>query len=283
MKFTDYTKAPGINASLIGAWLTDPLDARDMLAGARKDSPALATGRLLHSLVFEPRWAESHYVIQPETYTNDKGEEKPWNNNATACREWNAEQDGAQVVTQAVMDSFREQAKVIRAHPHVKPLVSLKGGHREHSIFATCPKYGPLKCRFDYIDPVAGIAVDLKTMRDVTDAGMAKAIAQYHYWVKAAFYIYVAKLAGIGIKEFWFIGARLTDPIRINVKQLDPLDIAAGTDEFNRVLPLLQAAQLTGEWPDPSGGKITMPEWAWSAFNASLGDDLIFDGQEITL
>jgi hypothetical protein len=263
MTFDDYTKAHGLNASKIGAWLTDPLDCRDMCEGVQKNTPALATGRLLHSLVFEPRWAESHYIIRPDTYTTDKGEEKSWNNNATACREWTQAQGDGQIVSSDVLDGFREQARVIRAHKDVKPLVGLTGGKREHSVFADCPRFGALKCRFDYIDADKGVAVDLKTMRDVTDAGMSKAIAQYHYWVKAAFYIHVAKCAGIEIKEFWFIGVRLTDPIRINVKRLDAMDISAGSDEFARVIPEISAAQLSGNWPDPSGGKITMPEWAW--------------------
>ena len=262
MTFEDYRKAPGTNASLVGDWLTDPLDARDTLAGKGKETPSLSAGRLIHSLVFEPRWAEANHHIRPDTYTNDKGEEKKWNANATACKEWIAEHQDKPIVSRAKFDAARAEAKVIRAHPHVKPLL-VQGGKREFSMFADCPRFGRLKCRFDYINPDAGIAVDLKSMRDATDAGMAKAIAVYHYHVKAAFYIHVAKLNGIEVKEFWYIGVRFGDPLRINVKQLDPQDIMAGRMVFERVLPELQNAQLTGNGPYPSGGKITMPEWAW--------------------
>jgi exodeoxyribonuclease VIII len=55
-------------------------------------SDAKDYGSLLDCLLLTPDDFEKRFVVQPETYTSDKGEVKKWSNNATSCKEWNAVQ-----------------------------------------------------------------------------------------------------------------------------------------------------------------------------------------------
>jgi hypothetical protein len=54
-----------------------------------KESDALEFGSLVDTLALTPSQFKDRYVMQPDTYTNEKGDVKPWSNNATVCREWN--------------------------------------------------------------------------------------------------------------------------------------------------------------------------------------------------
>lgn len=70
-------------------------------------SDSLEYGSLVDTLALTPELFEARYSIQPKTYMADptkKGEaktEKPWNNNATACKEWRHKQqdDGKSIVS----------------------------------------------------------------------------------------------------------------------------------------------------------------------------------------
>jgi hypothetical protein len=53
------------------------------------DSDAKDFGSLLDTLVLTPEQFNARYAIRPETYDSGKDGEKPWNNNATICKEWN--------------------------------------------------------------------------------------------------------------------------------------------------------------------------------------------------
>src|SRR5437868_1489880 len=66
------------------------------IAGFKKkdDTDALAWGSIIDCLMTAtPGTFSRRYAVCPETYTNKKGEVKPWNNNADACQEWNETQE----------------------------------------------------------------------------------------------------------------------------------------------------------------------------------------------
>jgi hypothetical protein len=58
------------------------------------ESEAKEYGALVDCLVLDYGAFERKYAVCPSTYTNDKGEEKPWNFNATICKEWREQQVG---------------------------------------------------------------------------------------------------------------------------------------------------------------------------------------------
>lgn len=60
----------------------------------QKESGALSYGSIFDLMVLTPEKFNERYVIEPETYYNEKaGKDKPWNGSATVCKEWNAEME----------------------------------------------------------------------------------------------------------------------------------------------------------------------------------------------
>lgn len=56
------------------------------------ESDARDWGSLIDCLLTSPEMFGELYAVQPDRYTNDDGDQKPWNNNAKVCRAWNQEQ-----------------------------------------------------------------------------------------------------------------------------------------------------------------------------------------------
>lgn len=78
-------------------------------------------GSLLDCLVLTPEQFDLRYAVRPSTYRNEKGEEKPFNLNATACKEWVASQGNVEIIhrddlaeAQAARDSLTADT-IIRA------------------------------------------------------------------------------------------------------------------------------------------------------------------------
>lgn len=62
-------------------------------------SEAKDWGNLLDTLLLTPDLFDDRYAVQPANYKNEKGETKPWNNNATVCREWCSQQIGREIIS----------------------------------------------------------------------------------------------------------------------------------------------------------------------------------------
>lgn len=63
------------------------------------ESAAKDYGSLLDCMVLTPELFVERYAVQPENYENEKGDVKPWNNNAKVCRQWRKKHEGLEIVT----------------------------------------------------------------------------------------------------------------------------------------------------------------------------------------
>lgn len=285
MTFSEYKKLKGINASLIKAFISNPLDARDMLNGDDRDTPAFKYGRLLHTLILEPTSFRAKYQYRPATYTDAKtGQEKPWNENANVCKEWWANRKtNRDVVTDDEYNRADLVASAVREHPLVEKILA-GPGFAEFTAVHDDPVYGKLKARLDYISTAGGGWVaDVKTMQDASDDGMAKSIADYNYHIQASFYLYMANAVGFNIADFYIIAIESNKlPARINVKRLDRQAIEFGGYAWQDALPQLRQCIETNNWPEYSGdtiGTVDLPEWKWKQIQAV--EDAKTEGWEV--
>lgn len=128
-------------------------------------------GRLVHLLCTEgKKAAKKEFYILPETYKNAKGETKPWNGNATVCKEKiaDARAGGKEIIkkngtaTKPGAQQAIDMADSVLAHPRIARLLSLAS--REVSMVWTEPRTGVLcKGRFDLWIPGECSPADLKT------------------------------------------------------------------------------------------------------------------------
>ena len=250
-----YRAQAGITQSELNLFGKSPLLFKH---GRTEETKAMGMGGLVHSAVLENRWA---YHVRPEIYGP---ENKPWNGNATACKEWLAAHSDLPVLRgdEAMIVHEAQQ----KASNHETCAAWLNGGNAEVSIFA---QWG--KGRLDYIADRGGWidVVDVKTTSDGRYRKFQSAIMEYGYHIQAAWYRrLVAELSPKPIK-YRFIVLELEPVVRINCWTLAEQAIDLGDERVDWLLERLEECREKNRWPDYHNadmgetGDIDLPEWAY--------------------
>ena len=124
----------------------------------------------------------------------------------------------------------------------------IAGSDCERSAFAESDGL-VLKSRFDILPRSGNIIADRKTCEKADLESVEKAMAQYEYYIQAAFYLRVANLLGLDRSAFVFIFVEKTPPYAVACYQ--PCDLLMNAAELiiNRDLHLLKSCYASGKWP----------------------------------
>jgi len=207
--FAEYAAWDAANAGILRAMAHAPAMALYRREHVEHDRPTYLLGRLFHLLTTQPDLADGEFIVKPETYVNDKGDEKPWHGGAKVCKAWMAEQEatGRSVVSAAEMDQARQMAENIRAHPKLgqvlqKADVEVSVVWVDETTGVTC------KGRYDVARLDAGIIGDLKSCQTAKpDAWFADAY-RHKYHIQTAMYVDAGKALGLFPEEVpWFVFA----------------------------------------------------------------------------
>mgnify|MGYP003455828787 FL=1 len=250
-----YRQQAGITQSELNLFGKSPLLFRH---GRGEATKAMELGSVVHSSVLE---ASPAFHIRPETYGPDS---KPWNGNATLCKEWLASHTDKPVIKGDEAATVFEA--VNKVHKHETCAAWLRHGNAEVSIFA---KFG--KGRLDYIADRGGWidVVDVKTTSDGRHRKFQSAIMEYGYHIQAAWYRrLVAELSPKPIK-YRFIVLELEPVVRINCWTLAEQAIDLGDERVDWLLERLEECREKNRWPDYHNadmgetGDIDLPEYAY--------------------
>lgn len=274
--------APGLYESMPGAtyhaaaWsvsnsmrkvfsIDGPAHLRAMLDGAPEDDSGLTddertarvNGAALHCSLLEPRLfgdGKSHYV-KPKTYIHPKDGEKPWNGNATVCKEWEASHADKPHLTTKEHARIVGTTKAILEHPVAVPLITARGVN-EASIFARHPATGlMLRIRTDRLTEDAAErawVIDLKSVPSVDK--FVRSAQQFQYPVQQSFYELVMELHGIENPAFAFIACELKPRYGIHdvrVVSFDDETRARAREQVESDLLRIAECMESGEWPRP--------------------------------
>jgi len=123
--FPEYLAWDAVDASLLKAMSHAPAMAHYRRTHPEHDKPAYLLGRLFHLLATNPESADSEFIVRPKTYTDGKGNEKPWHGGANVCKGWAADKraSGLEVVSQDDYERATGMATSVRTHPKLGPLV----------------------------------------------------------------------------------------------------------------------------------------------------------------
>lgn len=244
------------NAHVLGV----PEDDSDLTDDERKSR---VMGTLLHAAILQPHlFGEgiSHYQ-KPETYMHPKEGMKPWNGNATVCKDWKEAHDDKPVISLKELRRIHGARDAILNHAVSGPLFAGPGAN-EVSIVAEHPGTGlTLRMRADRIAQDAmdnNWLIDIKSCPDV-DAFIRSA-RQFRYNVQDCHYRETAKLAGVKDVLFAFVCVELkprygVHPVR--VVMLSEGSQAEAWTIWNRDLVKFAECQEKNEWP-PSGTEIEL-------------------------
>lgn len=219
------------------------------LARGDEDTKAMRLGSAAHALMLEgPVAFAERYVTKPETYKNDKGEEKDWNANAIVCRAWEDNQRalGRVVLTPAESELLFQMRESLLGNADAVELLST--GRPELAIRRPFPALNlELQGRLDWFNPASGVVVDLKTIECLDD--LPREIERRLYFRQLAFYRHLAA-EEFGVSEIRcaIIGVEKAEPRRCGVWYLRPDLLDIGDALNGASLVRLAEAYRSGAW-----------------------------------
>ena len=250
--FAEYVADEAVNWSSLKHMDDSALHYRHRLSAERKDTAALALGRVTHSLVFEPDTLDREYAV----YEGGNRIGKEW----TAFAETN---EGKTIFKPAEIANAVAMAAAVRAHPLVQPY--LDGGLFETTIRWTDAETGLVcKARPDWMVPDRRWLVDLKTARSVHPRMFGRAVASYGYHRQLAHYA-----AGIEAACGWrpekvvLIAVENTAPFDVVVYEMTDDALIVGRQDVDRLLTKLAYHRKTDTWPGRFSEEqvLDLPEW----------------------
>lgn len=224
----------------------------------RKDTDALDWGSLIDMLMFFPDQWEEVYAITPETYTNDKGEERPWNFNATVCKQWR--QDIGERFELKPAESARAHAATARLRDDYDVSSVLEGAATQVMV---CGDYMddefdlrvPCKGLIDFV-PDKAIGVwgrclgDLKTTRNADPRHWARTVWAFGWHVQAAFYLDLYCAATGEDRTDWIhIIQESFEPFEIGRRIISGEFVELGRRAYRSAIRLYARCLARDEWP----------------------------------
>jgi len=246
-------------------WMTSPPDP---------STQAMMLGTATHTLVFEPEKWDKEICVIPEdapkkpTAAQVRSED-PSDKALVSIRWWNdfyeknkgktiitAEQNiHAQGMARAVMSC--EEVIPYLKHPSAKAELSIMGNEKVNGMEIAC------KGRCDLVTMDGTVLVDLKTTQDSSNEEFSKKFMSLGYWMQAAHYIKVGRLAGLPIERFIFIAVESNPPYSVALYELDEVSLEKAFKIRQKLLNTLANCIATGKYPSHSKGinSLTLPYW----------------------
>jgi hypothetical protein len=227
------------------------------------ESEALLLGRGSHHMLLGEADFSEHFVFHPETYPEGAeypsmiGAEKKWNGNSKWCKAWMKEQRDRKraVLKPDHMDAIRGMANGLYANPLVR--AGVLNGHIETTMVARDPKTGIwLKIRPDATPTDSGDYADLKTIADISDEGIEKAIGETGIFLQGAMTRRVTHLLGWEFNSFSPVFIEKKEPFWCRVHTLTDADLDLGDVVLDTTLAAYKRCLERGVWPGPGGEQV---------------------------
>lgn len=266
-----YEQIDAVNFSTLKAMAISPLHYRHAVSVPREDTDAMALGRLMHAMVFEPETIDSRYVV--------------WDGGRRAGKAWDAfvaEHAGKEIL-RAPQDWERAEAvrDAVLAHPVAAGY--LEAGKAEQTLCWTDVGTGvACKGRTDWTTP-KHVIVDLKTTRSISHRDIQRSLVGLSYHAQAAMYCdgyrammgHVATFAWIYVEQF--------PPHDVAVYTCPSEVLIHGRDLYRGWLEMVASCRASGVWPGTAPDEIEMSLPAWAVAEPAAEFGLNIGGMEVTL
>ena len=256
------------------------------LAGyQREESASLRTGSLFDCRLLTPEQLPKRYAVQPVTYTNDKGETKPWAWQSNTCKAWGAEQRkaGREIAsTDDLMAANSAAARymadpVIRDWHNASDTQVLVTGEYQDEITGLVV---PVRCLLDYA-PRIGTEFelclgDLKTARSGELVSFVKSVYLLGYHVQAAFDLALYNAATGEKRNTWcWLGIENEAPWEPFKRMASPEFLDIGRQQMLSALQAYCRCLSRGQWPGYDDHPDAVQGWSvceplpWMAYEAA--------------
>lgn len=234
----DYFAIDALNWSTLKNMRDSPAHYRYRLGDPIEQTPAMALGRVTHTLVFEPGLFAAEYAI----YEGGDRRGKEW----TEFRDANA---GKTIFKPGEIDAAIAMADAVKAHPLVQPY--LEDGLFEQPIQWIDPDNG-LRCKAkpDWLLPKRRTLVDLKTTVSVNARRFGSLAARLGYHCQMAMYRHgIEHALGWRPERVLMIAVERDPPHDVAVFELDDETLIIGLDEVKQLMQQLIVCRAQDRWP----------------------------------
>ena len=246
MPAEQYHADPGVSNSMLSSFVKSPAHCfalhLDPDRPPNEPTDAMSAGTLAHVAVLEPEALASRYVVRPDGMSFSSKDGKAWRD---------AQPDDVSIISQEQLDTAQAQrAAVMR----VEVLRRIFGsGVAEASLFWTDEATG-LRCRarpdwLHWVSPGKVIALDLKTIRDLTAESVERAITFYGYHRQRAHYVNGLRACGLEVEDFGFAFVSGSYPFLAAPYLLDDETCEQGQDEVADLLARFAECKKANHWP----------------------------------
>jgi len=225
----------------------------------REETASQRLGTALHAALLEPAKFEAQIAIAPECDRRTKDGKATW-------EAFQLQAEGRTVITADQGESLAGMVEAVKGSKAAAGLLRM-ANVREVSVFATDPLIGlPIKARLDAWAPGdrGEFIVDIKTTSGLASRSeFERTLASYGYGAQAAFYMRVARAAGLKVSEFIFIAVETSDPYGVGCYALDEEIVALFEPEVDRAIEAWAVAKRGGvfrAYPDEVQ-KLGAPKW----------------------
>jgi hypothetical protein len=270
MPWEEYIAAHGLNMTVAETFARkSPFHAWLLSQELKSEKPKekrkrhFTLGILVHRFVFEPEKALDGIVMMPKDI-------EEMHSNKTERRDWVKQHQDDYVLTTEDRSEILGLTNAILMHPGARRV--FEGGESERAIFADYvhDTAGPIqrKGRIDHIPP-GNVLADLKVMRSATKKDMERAIFDYWYHVRIAYYMDMWKALGREEKTVPLLIVVEKEPPyspnKVRVFQIQQDAIELGRRTYAPILPVWKQCADTDQWPGYGDGidLISVPHWAF--------------------
>jgi len=229
-----------------------------------KETPALAFGTLVHTVVLEPDLANEQYAIAPQVDRRTKGGRQEWEDFVQV-------NEGKTPVTVDDWNKAWAMREQVMAHPSAAHILKRKNAKVEHAAIWADQETGiSCKAKIDFFAPGVGkqkpIIADLKTTMDAGPRSFAKSIASFNYHMQQAFYTDGVAQCENRHCRFVFIAVEKEPPYAVGVYELDEQAVEVGRKTYRNLLSQWKSCLESGTFTGYGDGVETLdlPEWAKS-------------------
>ena len=232
-------------------WASSPYNER---AVPVEESEAMIIGRAAHHLLLGEVDFGQHFIFRP-----DEIQGEPWQGNKKICKAWLLAKasEGLSVLKPEWRDRIIGMREGLASHPMVDPTanVRLLDGLIEHSLVWRDGATGIwLKARPDVIPTDSDDVADLKTIADITDDGIEKAIGASNLQMQAALVrMGWRAVLGRNLASFSLVFVESKAPYVSRVATFKPEDLDLGETQVRLALSTLARCFTLEKWPGPGG------------------------------
>lgn len=237
------------------------------LDGYKENESTDATdwGQLVECLAGLNGKFDDRYAIAPAYYVNDKGEDKPWNWNANACKQWREDQGEREIIKAETFGRANDALDALRGDPDISELFACS--KKQVMVCGEWADKGsqlkiPVRCLIDIVpsqphERFGKWLCDFKTSRNGNPDTWARVVDDGGYDIQAALMLDLYTMATKEDRtDFVHIVQENVKPYHV-VKPFPALTaefIYYGRAKYQSALQLYAQCLATNRWPSYSTG-----------------------------